>query len=121
PPAPAYCGSWTSMRLTEMIPQALASALPERVPAEHSGDIVCAMAYLRHPQTKRLSFFFDLGALGHGAVHDKDGMNALIHPIQAGSESLPAEILETRMPVVKRRFELVTDAGGPGRFRGGLS
>jgi N-methylhydantoinase B len=44
-----------------------------------------------------------------------------MHPCQAGSESIPAEILETRMPVVKRRCELVTDSGGPGKYRGGVS
>jgi N-methylhydantoinase B len=48
-------------------------------------------------------------------------MNALIHPIEAGCEIIPTEVLETRMPIRKRRFELMTDSGGPGEFRGGLS
>jgi N-methylhydantoinase B len=30
-------------------------------------------------------------------------------------------VTETRLPVVKKRFELTQDSGGPGRFRGGLS
>ena len=121
PPSPVFCGAWTSLRLSDMIVQALAPALPERVPAENSGDIIVALAYLKDPVTRRLSFFFDLGGLGHGAVSGKDGMSALIHPIQAGSESMPAEILETRMPVVKTSFELVRDSGGAGTYRGGLS
>jgi N-methylhydantoinase B len=48
-------------------------------------------------------------------------MNALIHPVEAGCEVPPLEVLETRMPVLKSRFELVQDSGGPGQFRGGLA
>jgi N-methylhydantoinase B/oxoprolinase/acetone carboxylase alpha subunit len=48
-------------------------------------------------------------------------MSALLHPIQASGQNLPAETLETRMPLLKRRYELITDSGGAGRFRGGLA
>jgi N-methylhydantoinase B len=121
PPAPSFTAAWSAMRLSDMIVQALAPALPERIPAENGGDGVFSLAYVKDPETKRISFFVDLGGLGHGALHDRDGMNALIHPSQAGSQSLPAELVETRMPILKRRFELLQDSGGPGKFRGGLS
>src|SRR5207237_5238780 len=120
-PAPCFISGLTALRLGDMIVQALAGALPERVPAENAGDIMNFIAYLRDPKTGRLCLFFDLGGLGYGALPDHDGMSALMHSIQAGSESMPAEILETRMPVLKRRFELTRDSGGPGKFRGGLS
>lgn len=121
PPAPCFISAWTAMRLGDMIVQALAPALPGRVPAEHGGDIIATLAYVRDPGTSRICFFFDLAGLGFGAMEGKDGMNALMHPMQAGSESMPAELLETRMPVLKRGFSLVTDSGGAGEFRGGLS
>ncbi len=121
PPAPCFISALVALRLSDMILQALAPALPERIPAENGGDIMNFLAYLRHPLSGRLCFFFDLGGLGHGALRDRDGMSSRLHSIQAGSESMPAEILETRMPVLKRRFELVTDSGGAGEFRGGLS
>lgn len=119
-PAASFIGWLTSLRLADMIVSALAPALPDRIPAENAGDLVGILAYLKHPQTGRWCFFWDDGGIGHGAKKDRDGMNALIHPISAGIEYLPAELLETRMPVVKRKHELVTDSGGPGEFRGGL-
>ena len=121
PPAPCFISALVALRLSDMILQALAPALPDRIPAENGGDIMNFLAYLRHPVSGRLCFFFDLGGLGHGALRDRDGMSSRLHSIQAGSESMPAEILETRMPVLKRSFELVTDSGGAGKFRGGLS
>ena len=121
PPAPTFLGGGPSLRLVDMIVRALAPALPDRIPADNAGDLVMIIAYVSDPRSHRLSFFFDAGALGHGATRSEDGMSGLIHPIEAGCESLPTEVLETRMPVRKRRFELITDSGGPGRRRGGLA
>jgi N-methylhydantoinase B len=120
-PAPVFCGIWTALRLGDMIINALAPALPDRVPAPQGGDLVVILAYIEDPDTRQISFFLDLGGIGTGAIRDRDGTSGLMHPCQAGSESIPAEILETRMPVLKRRLELVPDSGGPGRYRGGLS
>jgi N-methylhydantoinase B len=121
PPAPTFLGGGPSLRLVDMIVRALAPALPDRIPADNAGDLVMIIAYVEDPETRRLSFFFDAGALGHGATQYEDGMNGLIHPIEAGCESLPTEVLESRMPVRKTRFGFITDSGGPGRRRGGLA
>jgi N-methylhydantoinase B len=121
PPAPTFLGAYTSLRLSDMIVHALSQAVPDEMPAQNGGDLVAVLAYLRHPQTGRWSFFFDLGGPGHGAIKGHDGMNALIHPIEAGCEVPPLEVLENRMPVLKTRFELVPDSGGPGQYRGGLA
>lgn len=120
PPAPTFIGAWTSSRLADMIVQALVPALPDELPAESGGDILGVLAYIKHPVTKRWCFFWDDGGIGHGARKGHDGMTALIHPITAGIELLPLELLETRMPLLKKRFEIVQDSGGPGEFRGGL-
>jgi N-methylhydantoinase B len=104
-----------------MIVQALAPALPDLIPAESGGDLVTAVAYLHDPNTGRLAVWADGGALGHGATSSDDGMTALVHPVEAGVETVPTEVLEARMPIVVHRFELITDSGGPGRFRGGLA
>jgi N-methylhydantoinase B len=120
-PAPCFIGAWTSVRLADMIVQALAPALPDLIPAESGGDLVTAVAYLHDPNTGRLAVWADGGALGHGATSSDDGMTALVHPVEAGVETVPTEVLEARMPIVVHRFELITDSGGPGRFRGGLA
>jgi N-methylhydantoinase B len=119
-PAPCFIGAWTSVRLSDMIVQALAPALPGRIPAENGGDLVTAVAYLRHPKTGKLAMWADGGALGHGAIDGADGMSALVHPVEAGVETVPTEVLEARMPLLVWRFELIPDSGGPGRYRGGL-
>jgi N-methylhydantoinase B len=121
PPAACHLGWLGAMRLTELIVDALAPALPDRIPAENSGDILEIVGLLKDPTTGRLSMFEDGAPLGHGAIRGKDGMSALHHPIQAGVQNYPAELLETRMPVLRRRQELIQDSGGAGTFRGGLA
>lgn len=122
PVAPAACfvGWVTSLRLSDMIVNALAPALPDEIPAENAGDLVGILAFLLHPETKRWCFFWDDGGIGHGAKKGRDGMNALIHPMSAGIEYLPCELMETRMPILKRRHELRQDSCGAGQYRGGL-
>ncbi|MGI9658336.1 MAG: hydantoinase B/oxoprolinase family protein [Gaiellaceae bacterium] len=120
PPAATFISWITSLRLADMVVSALAPAMPDKIPAESAGDLCGILAYLKHPETGRFCFFWDDGGIGHGARKGADGMSALIHPISAGIEYLPAELLETRMPVVKLKHELTQDSGGPGEFRGGL-
>jgi N-methylhydantoinase B len=121
-PAPCFIGWVTSVHLSDMIVNALAPALPDLIPAENGGDLMGVLAFLRQPSAPgRWVFFWDDGGIGHGAKKGKDGMNSLIHPMSAGIEYLPGELLESRMPILKRRHELETDSGGPGEFRGGLS
>jgi N-methylhydantoinase B len=121
PPAGCFIGAWTSMRLSDMIVRAAAQALPDVVPASNGGDLVQILAYLRPVGGSDWSFFADLGSIGHGAYGGGDGMSTLIHPIEAGAENIPTELVEARMPVIKRRYELVPDSGGPGKHRGGLA
>src|SRR5262249_23509600 len=40
--------------------------------------------------------------------------------LAGGLRSVPLEVLETRDPVLRVRFELDEDSGGPGTWRGGL-
>jgi N-methylhydantoinase B len=104
-----------------MIVRAVGAGAPELVPAGHGGDICGVLAYLTQADDDRVSFFWHEGGIGHGASAVEDGMSALTHPITAGTRALPAELLETRMPLVRTKFELVQDSGGAGRRRGGLS
>jgi N-methylhydantoinase B len=121
PPAPCFLGWVTSLHLSDMIVSALAPAMPDTIPAENAGDNPGVLVLLQQPtRPGRLSFFWDDGGIGHGAKKGKDGMSALIHPMSAGIEYLPAELLESRMPILKHRHELEMDSGGAGEFRGGL-
>ncbi len=119
-PAASFISWLTSLRLADMIIAALAPTLPGEIPAQNGGDLAGILAYIRQP-SGAWAFFWDEAGIGHGAKEGKDGMTALIHPISAGIEALPAELMESRMKILKRRFELDQDSGGPGRWRGGLS
>ena len=120
PPGASFISWLTSLRLADMIIAALAPALPDEIPAQNGGDLAGILAYIRQP-SGAWAFFWDEAGIGHGAKKGRDGMSALIHPISAGIEALPTELMETRMGILKRRFELDQDSGGPGRWRGGLS
>jgi N-methylhydantoinase B len=56
---------------------------------------------------------------GAGARATKDGLQTNGFP--SGVAGVPAEVYETRTPLVMHRKEFRPDSGGPGRFRGGLA
>lgn len=63
------------------------------------------------------SFLKSVGlAVGHGARPFADGIDAVYYVAQ---QNYPVEFTETTWPVRIRRFEINSDSGGPGRYRGG--
>jgi N-methylhydantoinase B len=57
---------------------------------------------------------------GWGATDGRDGLNA-VYSIIGNTWNLPVEAIEMRYPIRIDRYELRTDSGGAGRWRGGLS
>ncbi|HZD39973.1 MAG TPA: hydantoinase B/oxoprolinase family protein, partial [Terriglobales bacterium] len=56
---------------------------------------------------------------GSGARTGKDGVSGT-NVNQSNARIAPIEIIESEFSTRLRRFELIPDSGGPGRFRGGL-
>jgi N-methylhydantoinase B len=56
---------------------------------------------------------------GSGARSGKDGVSGT-NVNQSNAKIAPIEIIEAEFSTRVRRFELIPDSGGPGRFRGGL-
>jgi N-methylhydantoinase B len=54
---------------------------------------------------------------GYGARSGQDGAEALSPVVNCAN--IPVEVHETINPVLVRRFELIPDTGGAGRWRGG--
>jgi N-methylhydantoinase B len=71
------------------------------------------------PASDRLFTFTLFQSGGAGARAGKDGLQTNGFP--SGVAGVPAEIFESRTPLVMHRKELVTDSGGAGRFRGGMT
>ena len=60
---------------------------------------------------------YDLMFGGYGARAGHDGAEALSPVVNCAN--IPVEVHETINPVLVRRFELIADTGGAGRWRGG--
>lgn len=71
------------------------------------------------PRTGRTFANYETMAGGLGATTFSDGMDA-VRGWPAGSMNPPIEALEQDLPVVVRRYELLKDSAGAGKYRGGL-
>jgi len=113
-------------RVIDMIFQALAQAVPERVYAGGEGGMNI-LVYNPDPPSEASagtasSMLVDIYASGWGARHELDGIEG-VTPMAAGgaTRSLPAEMIERECPIMLEGFGFVPDTGGDGRRRGALS
>ena len=120
PPAPTFLYGWTELRLLDLIPMALAAAIPKSVTVNSGGDIVGFGLFYYDAKTGRGDMAGGADAIGLGAMSNRDGQNALIHNAESCCCNIPVEVQETKLPVLIERYELRTGSGGPGKFRGGL-
>jgi N-methylhydantoinase B len=121
-PRPEAASFWAQRpptHLAESILAALAPALPDEIPAVAGSDVASAHSLLRHPRGG-WRFTVNVCAPGQGARRGADGANALLVRIGSSAKGMSVEVIETRDPVLKHRYELDRDSGGPGRWRGGL-
>ena len=120
PPAACFLYAWPEQRLFDLIPMALAQAIPDRVPA-HSGGDCCdfLMVYFDY-KTGRGDYGGGVEAVGMGATLNRDGENALLHHCESGCCNIPNEVEEWRVPLLVERYQLREDSGGAGKFRGGV-
>ncbi|WP_329454864.1 hydantoinase B/oxoprolinase family protein [Streptomyces sp. NBC_01497] len=118
PPAPVNTYMPVAVATAEALFDALGKALPGGRIAESSSGTNGTFSYRVAGQTSpKVQYELPAGAMG--ARWNKDGVSASKVHVANGSLT-PIEVLETEFPVRLQRFELVTDSGGPGRYRGGL-
>jgi N-methylhydantoinase B len=118
PPSPVAGRAILNQRIVEVAFGALAQALPESVCAA-SGQWVNPIFGGTEPATGRRFVFYDYITGGIGARMERDGVDAMSPAVSI--EGIPVEIQEAQYPVLVERFELMTDSGGAGKARGGLS
>ncbi|MEW9672526.1 hydantoinase B/oxoprolinase family protein [Ammoniphilus sp. 3BR4] len=63
--------------------------------------------------------WYDWMAGGHGGRNEKDGANALSPVFGVGLSIQPCEGQERLSPVITTHHNIITDSGGPGKYRGG--
>ena len=118
-PAPVGGRGTTCQRLADLLLGAIGKIVPERVTAcGHGTTSINLHGY--DPGRKRNFICIDGIGGGMGGRNGHDGMDA-VQINTSNIPNLPTEILESEYPMRVERYELVPDAGGAGRFRGGLA
>jgi N-methylhydantoinase B len=117
-PAPVNTYMPVAVATSEAVLDALGKALPAGRLAESSSGVNGTFSH-RLPGHGFPKVQYELPAGAMGARWNKDGASATKVHVANGSLT-PIEVLETEFPIRLERFELMTDSGGPGRFRGGL-
>jgi len=119
-PAPVANRMATGHRIVTTVLGALATAIPDRIPAAYYG--VSYVAALSAPDRfiageRRVYFEIEVG--GWGAHPQADGANGF----SAGFHNLansPIEMCESLFPIVFTEYGFIEGSGGDGKYRGGL-
>jgi len=119
PPAAVAGGNVeTSQRIVDVLLQALALAIPERIPAAASGTMNNLTIGGIDPRTNEPFAYYETIAGGMGARPSKSGVSG-VHTHMTNSLNTPAEALEYAYPLRVRRYSLRPGSGGAGQYRGG--
>jgi N-methylhydantoinase B len=117
PPAAVGTRSISAGVVGDVMAGALSRAIPDRALASCGPHHLMTPAGI-DPRTGEYFVNYETFAGALGARPYRDGMDAVrVH--SSGAANLPIECLEHSFPFRVLRYELLTDGGGPGRFRGG--
>ncbi len=125
-PSPVTARHVIGQMLADAVFGCLAQALPGKVQAESAGSIWILglnSAHGRVPASETAGAkefgVISIALGGVGGRPGKDGLATTAFP--SGIGAIPVEITETQCPLYFRRKEYLTDSGGAGEWRGGLS
>ncbi len=120
---PAVMAGWSLPvpTVVDTILRALASALPDRIPAAHAGTLGGAVTFFgADPRTGRGFVLQSIEGAGWGGRPYEDGESVSVSICQGDVRNAPIENVELKCPVVVERRALRPDSGGAGQHRGGL-
>ena len=118
-PAAVSVRHLTCQRLADTLMRAIGQLVPDRVSAGGFVGFFSLMAAGSSPLGGRTVVLQDILGGGTGGRRGLDGMDA-VDTYVSNCGLLSAEVCETLYPWRIERTELISDSGGPGRFRGGL-
>ena len=119
-PAAVTARSQTMTKIVEAMLKAMAPILPDRVVAGSHGQACTSSFTGIHPETGKRFTYVEIQGGGCGARPDKDGADG--QDLHLGRfMNTPVEAAELEYPVTIERYEFITDSGGAGKWRGGLS
>ncbi len=116
-PAPTNSYMASATAVTEAVLQAMNGLVPEKKMSGTGGIGGISIGGSRGDG----GFFVQYEIIGsaYGARCDRDGVSG-VSVLLNNAKTAPIEILETEFPVRVNCFQLVTDSGGAGQYRGGL-
>jgi N-methylhydantoinase B len=117
-PAPTGARGITGYRIIDCMFGALAAVLPERVTADGMGGSSIPTFGGWHQGRPFVFSETFMGTWGAALTHD--GQEGVPH-MGANQANVPVEMIEANFPLRIRRYGIVADTGGAGRFRGGNS
>lgn len=120
---PAAMRWWMAIPMTvvDTIIKALAPVMPGVAAGGHHADL--AVMEFRGVNPKTGDYFAAaIGPTGGGwgAKSSEDGHPVTVCSNDGDTHNSPTERIEAKYPLLVERYELRTDSGGAGRFRGGL-
>src|SRR5919109_2643150 len=119
PPAAVNARTATIIRIADVLHGALVQAMPGKLPAAPSGQLLVASFGGIDPRRGTPYVTSELGAGGVGARPAKDGIDVLeMGP--SNCMNIPAEAIEMHYPLRVRHYGVRPDSGGAGCYRGGL-
>jgi N-methylhydantoinase B len=111
----------TAFRVFDAVLGALALALPGRIPAAPAGASSPVVAAIMEPLTGMRHVQVVEPMLGGGGGREGlDGPSACDSTV-GFLRNTPVESIEAEVPIVMRRYHLLPDTGGAGKYRGGLA
>jgi 5-oxoprolinase (ATP-hydrolysing)/N-methylhydantoinase B len=120
-PGPSVGGNTeTHCRIANVVMGALAPALKQRSAATDGASHSNFVFGGTDPKTNEFFACYDITPVGWGGRSFADGNDAVCG-INGNCPHIPVEVFEFRYPLQVEEFRLVTDSGGPGTFRGGLT
>jgi N-methylhydantoinase A/oxoprolinase/acetone carboxylase beta subunit/N-methylhydantoinase B/oxoprolinase/acetone carboxylase alpha subunit len=117
-PAPCCTYMASTTALAEIMLNALSRFVPARRMAGNGGVGGISITGKR-PDGATFVQYEPMGS-AYGGRATSDGVSG-IAVLLSNTRTASIEVLESEFPTRVRRFELIRDSGGPGRYRGGLS
>jgi N-methylhydantoinase B len=119
PPAAVAQGNVeTSQRITDVVFGALATALPDVIPAASQGTMNNITAGGIDPRTGQPFAYYETMGGGMGARPGLDGLSG-VHTHMSNTLNTPVEAFEYAYPMRITAYRLRDSSGGNGAFRGG--
>ena len=115
-PAPTIARFCPGNIVADTVMRALSEVAPRNVSAGVGNLKVVAYSGLKD---ENYWVYMDITEGSYGGRYGKDGMDA-VDTLFANTRNNPAEDIESHYPLRVERYELREDAGGPGRWRGGV-